>query len=200
MSWKENKAVRLFTPSQELTEKKPDINDLLLLGQAALAHSAAAGHIVSSSGPLALTSSQPLPPTYIQTASAPSTTAAPSLPQHPVKLEVSQPQPPPIAAAPKPASTSPEAIDFKSKQPNAVTIQPAIVAKPADDLRALNERLSMPPPPPPGPVQRTAGSPPSGVSSTSEVAEAAAAGGSRKSVKASGPLVTNDRSDIGKNG
>ena len=32
MSWKENKAVRLFTPAQAGLDNKPDINDLLLLG------------------------------------------------------------------------------------------------------------------------------------------------------------------------
>ena len=68
MSWKENKAVRLFTPAQAGLDNKPDINDLLLLGQAALTHGQ---HVaVSSAGPLS--QALPLPPSTSSFLMAPS--------------------------------------------------------------------------------------------------------------------------------
>ena len=95
MSWKENKAVRLFTPAQAELDNKPDINDLLLLGQAALTHGTAGhGIAVSSTGPLS--HALPLPPSTSSFLMAPSTMAATTTHQSLLAVAVAAPPPPPL--------------------------------------------------------------------------------------------------------
>jgi hypothetical protein len=223
MSWKENKAVRLFTPAhQELTDRKPDINDLLLLGQAALAHSTRHSIAVSSSGPLSISSTQFLPPPprpyYTAFGSISTSSTPPSLPLHPVKQEPSSKPPAAVSLVPVTAdlkavlSKPPINESYINKpvvphQPLVQLPQPPPPPRPRhEDLKALSERLSMPPPPaPPAPqvqqpltpqTHRTTVSPPTGVSSSSEVADAVVAGLQKKTTAK--PNYSNDRSDIGK--
>ena len=191
--------MRLLTPAQAELDNKPDINDLLLLGQAALAHGAA-GHTIATSatGPLSQallpqpsssfltapsTATAAVHQSLLTVAVAPATQPPPLLPQHPVKIEAATGVPPAVSLLPQPPPSTPpvdpEHCLHQSEQ----------------DLKALSERMCMPPPPPPPlpPAQRA--SPPSGVSSTSEELSV----GTKKTAKASTTsTIANDRSDIGK--
>ena len=192
--------MRLLTPAQAELDNKPDINDLLLLGQAALAHGAA-GHTIAASttGPLSQALLPQPSPSYL---TAPSTAAVrqslltvavapapqppPLLPQHPVKIEATTGVPPAVSLLPQPPPPTPPApVDPEHH-----------LHQSEQDLKALSERMCMPPPPPPPPpppAQRA--SPPSGVSSTSEELTV----GTKKTAKASTTsTIANDRSDIGK--
>ena len=182
--------MRLFTPAQAELDNKPDINDLLLLGQAALTHGAA-GHAiaVSSTGPLS--QALPLPPSTSSFLMAPSMAATTTT--HPSLLAVAVTAPPP---RPPPPSLPQHPVKIEAAH-SALILPSLPPAEPRSEqeLKALNERMCMPPPPPPPPpppAQRA--SPPSGVSSTSEEVSA----GTKKTAKTSTTsTISNDRSDIG---
>ena len=182
--------MRLFTPAQAGLDNKPDINDLLLLGQAALTHGQ---HVaVSSAGPLS--QALPLPPSTSSFLMAPSTVAAAaSTTMHQSLLAVAVTAPPP----PPPLPQHPVKIEAAHSALILPSLPAAAVEPPRSEqeLKALNERMCMPPPPPPPPPAQRA-SPPSGVSSTSEDVSSV---GTKKTAKTStSSTITNDRSDIGK--
>jgi len=211
MSWKENKVRWAARPLEEenriLAEKRPDVQDLLLLGQAVIKapplQSSQQQHALppppQSHHPLShpryhhpLPQTAPAPPIRLST-QPPAPVQLPTLPlpPQPRHQPPQQPQQQPLVKieavtvtscrqAFPPHATSPPSSS--SRSPESTTLLRTV---PLSSRPPLSPETAAMPPPPPPPPPRTPMSPTAGVSSTSGEGSFAALNG-------------NDRADIGR--